>query len=548
MEFFAQNYQISSILNKKKYRIPEFQREYSWGKEELEIFWDDIYGEQSSKSSFFGSIVLVGKNFNDNIGPFDVIDGQQRLTTFLLLINRIVHQLKKINEVPLADALRERLIFTDDNAKTHLSLENDNAHAFFQKILFHDEDILEREQNVECSNLLFAKEYFGEKIKDFDKDSLVNLRDSLLKINIIIVVQPEEDVAFEVFETLNFRGMDLNVLDLVKTFIVRNYPKQTGVGDPRDTWKVILKNIKDDKPNFFNRYWSSRFKKVSDPKIFKEFKKNVGAYTPADVKFFLSDIESFSQIYSDVMSPLDASWEKYCPSDSKDAMKIKSSVESMQKFQIKVHYSLLINALELCKEKKINQNQLAKLVDMLEKFHFVFNAICSKRPSGMDQRYSKYAIEMKRNHKDFEKIFTNLKSELRGKFPSDEEFAQRFTELNFEQDKGLILYSFRVLEKKHQPGFVVDVTKESLDHVSCQSEKMIWRHRIGNLILLEKDINKTRDNLTLQDSLDILKKTSYISTKQFIETLQLPWSEEKVDKRTKVLADELYTHILSSYF
>jgi uncharacterized protein with ParB-like and HNH nuclease domain len=45
MDFFASNYQLSSILNKKIYRIPEFQREYSWEKDELEAFWNDIYVE-----------------------------------------------------------------------------------------------------------------------------------------------------------------------------------------------------------------------------------------------------------------------------------------------------------------------------------------------------------------------------------------------------------------------------------------------------------------------------------------------------------------------
>ena len=161
MDFFAHNYQIGTILNKKIYRIPEYQREYSWDKEEMESFWEDI-NLFDDKELFFGTIVLVGSNFNDSIGPFDIIDGQQRLTTFLILINRIVNKFRELKQDELADALNIRLIFQDDNANSHLALINDNAHSFFQKIVFYNDDVTD--ENVEVKKLKSAKDFFEEKL------------------------------------------------------------------------------------------------------------------------------------------------------------------------------------------------------------------------------------------------------------------------------------------------------------------------------------------------------------------------------------------------
>jgi uncharacterized protein with ParB-like and HNH nuclease domain len=549
MDFFAHNYQIGTILNKKVYKIPEFQREYSWEKEELESFWEDVYLKREEGSNFFGSIVLVGKNFNDERGPFDVIDGQQRLTTFFILLNRIINRLEIIEEENLAMALKERLIFKDDNAKEYLALENENAHSFFQKILFYNkEDELGSDREIiEAKNLLFAKEFFQEKVKEFDRDSLIKLRDTILKINIIVVVQESAEVAFEIFETLNFRGMDLSVLDLVKNFIVRKYPKDTGIDDPRETWKDIIQNIKGDKKNFFNRYWSGRFKKVSDPKIFKEFREKTKNFTPEEAKILLLDLKDFSKAYRDVISPSDSSWITYCPSDKKDRINLQLSVESLTRFQVKVHYPLIINAIELCREKKINQKQLLELINLLEKFHFIFNAICSRRPSGMDQRYSKYAINIKDNPTKFDETINNLKLELKDKKPGKEDFNQNFIKLDFEKDKNLILYSFRTLEKKYQPGTIVDISEESIDHLSTQSAKEEWCHNIGNLILLEKDLNQERDNRLLSESLDIIKRTSYKTTKEFLKTDIIPWGLEKVNKKAELMGSELYEYIANNF-
>jgi uncharacterized protein with ParB-like and HNH nuclease domain len=544
MNFFAKSYQLSTILQKKKYEIPEFQREYAWEDEQLVEFWEDL--DDADNDLFLGTIVLAGDNFTDKIGPFEVIDGQQRLTTILLLLNRMINKFEELKDKKLAEALKNRLEFKDDDANVHLILDNKNAHSFFQKIVIHNQACTD--DNVEVKNLQYAKRFFENKIKNYNSEELKKLRDHLLSINFIVVVQDNEEEAINIFETLNFRGINLNILDLVKSFVVRKYLKKTGIDDPREKWKKILDNIKRDKNNFFNRYWASHIKKISDAKLYKDFNEKTKGFSGDDVEGFLDSMLCFSDIYRDLLSPSDNEWEKYCPHDVKKAKKIMQLVISLNKFKVKVHTSFVISLLELSKDKRIHQDKVEEVLGMLNGFHFIFNAVCSKRPSGMDQKYSKYSVLLRKNSSAIDSIIGNLKKELREKLPEENEFWANFSELDYRRDKGLILYSFRFLEKKYSPGQDVDINEESLDHVSPQFKEEDLCHNVGNLILLEKELNSEKGDLELVDSQDIIKKTNYLSTKKFIKKYTKAWSESEIEERTKKISEEIYNYVLEKYF
>lgn len=547
MPFSANSYQLSTILNRRIYVIPEFQREYSWEKEELETFWNDLFVENDGSLNFFWSVVLVWGDYENAKWKFEIIDWQQRITTFLLLINRIIARFFELWDEKLAKALENRLKFSDDDAKEYLVLENENAYSFFQEILFHNNDTKEIiSQSEEAKKLAYAKTFFHSQLQKIqDIDELIKIREILLGITIIVVVQDSEEKAFETFETLNFRGMDLNILDLVKTFIVRNYPKKTWISDPRDTWKLILWYIKEDKRNFFNRYWSLRYSKVSDWKLYSEFRTITKSWDQEKARELLYDLKNISEIYADVLKPENAVWLKYLPDNYKLNDILKHSIQYLKSFQVKVHLPLLIWLLEQSKTKTINYNQLLRWVKLMEFFHFIFNAICSRRPSWMDKKYSKYAIALSLKPRDTDKIIDSLKSELAEKLPSKNEFIENFAKLNYEDNKSLILYIFRILESKYQSWKLVSLQEESLDHLSTQDEWHEWCHNIGNLCLLEIQLNNDeRRNKKLKDSIHILKKSSYESTKIFCSKWIDDMTEEICLNRAQELGEEVYDFLV----
>ncbi|MBU1202456.1 DUF262 domain-containing HNH endonuclease family protein [Patescibacteria group bacterium] len=539
MDFFAKSYKLSAILQKREFIIPEFQREYTWGKDQLDEFWDDINSAEGDY--FLGTIVLSGKDF-DSMGPFRIIDGQQRLTTILILINRLIFRFENIKEGnELAEALKSRIFFKDDNAKDHIILQNQNAHKYFQDIVLYNN--VNNDSNVEAKKLNEAKEYFSSKLKSFDIVKLKDIRNILLNLDFIVVLQDDDQSAINIFVTLNFRGVNLDILDLVKSFIVTKFKKQEGIDDPRVTWKNILENIKINRKNFFNRYWASYYEKISEPKLYKNFnnkKDSIGAEN------LLKSLLKFSEVYRDALDSESTDWGLYCPYDKKLGTKIRGMIYSLDKFNIKVHYSFLITLLELSKNKKIHQNKIIKMISIIEKFHFLFNAVCSYRPSGLDTLYSKYAVQLRLEGEDSDSIFSSLTEELVKRIPEKEEFISLFKELSYTKDKGLILYIFRLLEKKYSPGKDVDISEESLDHLSPQASNEVWTHNIGNLILLEKELNKKRDNKDLSSSYKIMEKTSFESTSNFLKVKLSKWDEEACKQRAIILAEEIYNYTINS--
>lgn len=102
---------LQDLFNKKIFRIPDYQRGYSWGNSQLEEFWSDILNLLPDREHYTGMISLkkldkeYTKNWSDENWLFEnwgysayhIVDGQQRLTTFIILINEIVNYYKKIN-------------------------------------------------------------------------------------------------------------------------------------------------------------------------------------------------------------------------------------------------------------------------------------------------------------------------------------------------------------------------------------------------------------------------------------------------------------------
>jgi uncharacterized protein with ParB-like and HNH nuclease domain len=106
--------------NGKKYLVPKFQRDYSWGQEQWQDLWEDIefIHENVDEYHYMGYLVLQEKE--DSV--FSVIDGQQRFTTFSLIVLAAIQRLKEINDEERANLLLRTFIGTED--LTYLTIEN----------------------------------------------------------------------------------------------------------------------------------------------------------------------------------------------------------------------------------------------------------------------------------------------------------------------------------------------------------------------------------------------------------------------------------------
>lgn len=287
---------VSKIFTENLFRIPDYQRGYSWGTDQLKDFWLDLEQLDADSNHYTGVLTVeevdesIWKKWEDDIWiiqsrkykPYYIVDGQQRVTTIIILIQVILELIndKTLNYTPNAD-IRRKYIFdakVEDAARSYIfGYEKDNpSYEYLKtKIFLENSDIhLPTEVTIYTKNLLAAKNFFQEKIESLSHKKIEELYTKVTQQLVFNVYEISEDIdVFVTFETMNNRGKPLSTLELLKnrliylsTKLVSDKAKNSRLRRQiNDAWKsayhYLGKNdarpLKDDKfleTHFFNYY------------------------------------------------------------------------------------------------------------------------------------------------------------------------------------------------------------------------------------------------------------------------------------------------------
>lgn len=273
---------LSEIFNNKIFRIPDFQRGYSWKERQLEDFWEDIQNLSPNKIHYIGlltvepikkdEIINVEKWKDDlwllkkGMSAYYVIDGQQRLTTLIILLHEILRTFKDDEGINFGQKSEwiDRFLYRSYNQiyKSFVfGYEKDNPsdEYFKTKILEQDSSAADKyPETLYTANLMFAKEYFAKKLKDLSKECKEEIFDKAvnrLKFN-YYEIDDSLDV-YVTFETMNYRGKDLSYLELLKNRLIylstllheEDETKERLRKDINETWKTIYEYLGKNKEN-----------------------------------------------------------------------------------------------------------------------------------------------------------------------------------------------------------------------------------------------------------------------------------------------------------
>lgn len=217
---------VEKFLNYGIFTIPEYQRGYSWTKEQLEDLLNDLSDVEFIKEHYAGTITLI-KSGQEKIGitdlkKYDIVDGQQRLTTFHLLLISIYHRITEINALEADDVIIRSVI---NKGKTLLRLNNKNNQEFFFDIIneFDINTIKKFEPKTKTQkNLLSTRIHFYTYLQRYTSIStLIKIYNNLLsKFKVNIFELEEESEVGLIFETMNDRGLPLSDIDKVKNYLI----------------------------------------------------------------------------------------------------------------------------------------------------------------------------------------------------------------------------------------------------------------------------------------------------------------------------------------
>lgn len=240
------------------YKIPNYQRQYSWKEEELDALWEDLYEAYRNKTDdndcyFLGSIVVV----NDGKGYFELIDGQQRITTLMILMNVIVKDFPDVNkdsdEIFVADKEKILNCILFQGRKNRLQLQTDPKYdSIFNELIINCETFQyldePKRKDLKTDDPQFkyinAAVFFYKKLSELNDKELDEFINYIFySTNIIKIECTNQSFAIKLFQVLNDRGLELSPSDIVKSYIIGKYDQDDETG--KEIFNNNWKNIED---------------------------------------------------------------------------------------------------------------------------------------------------------------------------------------------------------------------------------------------------------------------------------------------------------------
>lgn len=290
---------LTDLFNRAIFRIPDYQRGYSWERLQLEEFWSDILNLLPDRDHYTGMLSLKkldkestnSEKWNDerwlldnwNYNAYHIVDGQQRLTTFIILINEIINFYKKINpskdpnqifvnSIPLKKIEEDFLVISkpdsEDIIKTFkFGYEVDNpSYEFFKHKILGEPNSGLLDETFYTLNLENAKKFFATKLQEeYEKNGITLIEDIFKKITLrfkfnMYYIDNDFNV-FVAFETMNNRGKKLSNLELLKNRLIY---LSTIFNADKDDKKAVRNNINATWKDIYGYLGKNKKKVLSD--------------------------------------------------------------------------------------------------------------------------------------------------------------------------------------------------------------------------------------------------------------------------------------------
>ena len=265
-----------------QFTIPVYQRDYNWEEKQCETLFNDILNvsiNDQISSYFIGSIVYIHEGvYGVGKKDFSIIDGQQRLTTIVLLLIAMYHKYEEFNEVETKNMIYDRYLidkYMQDSCKIKLVPPSNNLNIL-KKILHNEIYTIENKDNNMVKNYLF----FIDKLKDIDfMKKVMHGIEKLIYVD--IALEKGKDNPQRIFESLNSTGLDLSQGDLIRNFILMDLDRETQNRIFNEYWIEIENNtkvLKKDKitikiSDFMRDYIILKSGKIPNKnRVFEEFK------------------------------------------------------------------------------------------------------------------------------------------------------------------------------------------------------------------------------------------------------------------------------------
>jgi uncharacterized protein with ParB-like and HNH nuclease domain len=543
----AEECKVQQILTEnKKYTIPSYQRPYSWTKEEtMQLILDinDSCHEQN-REYFIGSMICIKKGNNE----YEVVDGQQRLTTLSLILTSLRNLIEKEK---IKQDLEKRILpidpYSDEYKEPRLKVRDNEYHLYHNYILQGNSLYKPKEptytENLFIENFNVINEYLSQK----EQSELGQIAKYIQQCVSFVFVETDDLMSsFRLFNVLNNRGMSLSIADLLKNLLFQKVNQSNECQTKAENLWFEIEHLVgvENLNNFLNLYKLSE-KKVRDRVLHKDYQSYIDEIKNEfnnNAILFLENLFLSAQIYQQIkenafechLKPIKKHIKSLSYLELDEAMPPILAILKRQKKHQDFTNDQLINFV-IMYEKIYTQGWLKKQIKSKREM-VIYSALVSIN-NGHSYQEIMNAIQ---RHADNEATIGSIQEPIYDKTSNMNKLIKAIffrIEDDIHDDHVEKNYHGRITIEHILPQKSNDLYWK--DRFSEQ-EKNDWVHKLGNLMLLSGTKNSEAQNYSFDRKKTIYEnrnKSSFELTKQV--SLYHNWNIQTLKERQSYITRQV---------
>ncbi|GAA7992961.1 DUF262 domain-containing protein [Helicobacter pylori] len=522
------------------FSIPVYQRNYTWEEENCEKLLQDIVSiSQNKKTHFMGSITYILHLIDDEkslrqLQKFVIIDGQQRITTLMLLLKAIETKIQN-------EGIKKEIgnLLNLSGQRLRLKPIKSDKEAF---------DLVMQNRSHELQGVSHIRDNYKFFTKELDSYRIEEIYGAFLRLKIVAIgLELGEDDPQVVFESINATGVQLKGLDLIRNYLMmgENSDRQKHLYDtywvPLENW-LGEKDLNDFIKTYLRIYFEDKVKE-DEREVYYTLKTHHRDNFPNDIQGLMSDMREYGRIYQIF---LDRDHHFLERGDSQQLANLRLRVKDLVKIKFGVAKPFILRCARDFEEGKLDYENFCEILQILISY-FVRRSVCGdSTPTLTRVLYSLY--------RQLENVSADALKRYLGKsvgqmaFPNDDKIKAAFAVRNAYAANQVCKFILLEIEKLSNAEPPKEENLE-VEHFYPKTPTQEWHDMVGDYFTFEQDYLNNFGNLTLSGQNQKLGNKPYeakIALMEQYSSLHLndyfinnthSWGIEEVRARSEYLAD-----------
>jgi hypothetical protein len=549
---------VRRLLAAGHYVVPDFQRPYAWGTDNIDEFWGDLTDPERHDPYFVGPVVV----YDAVDGEIGIVDGQQRLTTVILLFAVIRDLARAEGLEPIAARASECLLPGGGTRPVLRAFNGGTALAAVQRGDARNQRLRLRGRGVTAIRrardrlALNLDEYLsGVNSKPSRARRLDALIERVLELRVVRSHLRDAVRAFTFFETLNSRGADLETVDLLKNLL---FQKRSAGGAEsesiRDAWDAFISELGSRHvapKTMLYHWWLAHHGYVTKRAMYAAIREEYFALDPDEALARVNDLEVASRHYGVIARPRQSDW----PTQLQDVF---ASLERIGSYGVAQPRPFLLQLVAKHAESSavgtrqvIRGRQLRTALEAVELFHLVYNAVAGRSSLPVvSEGYARCAVALSRatTSDEANQVIRSLRQMLGepGLLPTRDVFTATMVDQPRYVDKPGRNRAIERLLMIWNEENGIDVSSRAaltIEHWESRKETLPWTNSIGNLALLPNAANIALDSESTAEKRRMIGEGVVDTAGLYTSDLSATWSRDVAEDRARRIAEAVYARL-----